>query len=207
MLEYARVYRPRIIILENVSNAPWEGSKNKQDSKAGINTELAMIGYESKFLRLDTKEYGIPHTRLRGYLIAVDTKCDMAKKINIDDRLNSWVGRVTGLKRPASSPVEHWLLRSDDPLLAGAARAWLSEPQTATKAYKWEACKCNHLSYRHILALGMKRTLTNWVDDGHFELPDYFNRNLRGYVERVLDTLEIAHLRNLTRGLDDRYYA
>ncbi|RDL37552.1 uncharacterized protein BP5553_04985 [Venustampulla echinocandica] len=207
MLHYARVYRPRVIILENVSGAPWDGEKNKSDSKVGMNTELEEIGYESRSLKLDTKEYGIPHTRLRGYLIAVDTKCDRAKKIDIADRLDKWVERIAALKRPASSPAEQWLRRSDDPLLAASGGAWLSETQKATKAPKWEACKCNHHSYRHFLALGMKRTLTNWVDDGHFELPDYYNRNLKGYVERVLDTLEVAHLRNLTRGFDDRYYA
>jgi site-specific DNA-cytosine methylase len=45
MLDYVVEHRPPIVILENVSNAPWDE----------VVTKFEGIGYEAAYMRLDTK--------------------------------------------------------------------------------------------------------------------------------------------------------
>jgi hypothetical protein len=56
MLQWVNNHRPPIVILENVSNAPWD---------SGVK-HFADIDYSATYVRLDTKKYYIPHTRSRG---------------------------------------------------------------------------------------------------------------------------------------------
>lgn len=56
MLNWVKKHRPKVVIQENVSGAPW----------VKIEATFAEIGYAAKSVRLDTKKYYIPHTRTRG---------------------------------------------------------------------------------------------------------------------------------------------
>lgn len=68
-------------------------------------------GYAAKFLRLDTKQYYIPHTRTRVYLVAYNTKmCADAH-----DLASQWGSMVKDMERPSSSTLEAFLLPTDDP--------------------------------------------------------------------------------------------
>ncbi|KAK3061597.1 hypothetical protein LTS18_005844, partial [Coniosporium uncinatum] len=64
VLAYAEIWRPTILILENVVGAPWQ-SMQKAYSK---------IDYELCFTKVDTRNYYLPHTRQRGYMVCVDRK-------------------------------------------------------------------------------------------------------------------------------------
>ena len=61
MLRWIEKAKPPIVIIENVYGAPW-------NDKVALFEER---GYSATFVRLDTKDYYIPHTRQRGYLFAV----------------------------------------------------------------------------------------------------------------------------------------
>ena len=63
MLAWVKRTRPSIVVQENVCSAPWE-------EMVGY---YAKEGYAATFLRVDTKNHYIPHTRTRIYLLALDT--------------------------------------------------------------------------------------------------------------------------------------
>lgn len=212
MLAYAKVYRPRIIILENVSGAPWlieKWPKTKKGDPHGFDDEFRKIGYKPQFVKLDTKDYYIPQTRKRGYMIAVNTQDQSdEERVRIDKLLGTWETLITQeLRRPASTPVQMWLLPSDDPRLVHSRTPWVDDLEKSRKPPRWDACQVNYASYRQNLGFGDNRPLTSWGTDGFFVLPDFFQqKHSFGLTERVLDTIDISHIRAVNRGYDDRYY-
>ena len=97
MLSWVTNHRPPIVILENVLSAPWPAVKAKMES----------IGYSAMHRNLDTKQFYIPHTRNRGYLVAVDRA-----RSPVPQKWRDWMGEM---QRPASVALDAFLLQSDDP--------------------------------------------------------------------------------------------
>ena len=62
MYEWVKRARPAFVLLENVCGAPW------MDMAASFEE----IGYDATWRKVDSKFYYIPHTRERGYLIAIN---------------------------------------------------------------------------------------------------------------------------------------
>lgn len=199
MREYAQKYRPKVIILENVIGAPWSPKKG---NPRGMDTEMQAIGYATKVVKLDTKDYYIPHTRQRCYMLCVDQENCPDNVFVVRQKLEDWERLVLALSRKASCPTEQWIFRSDDPRLNRSTM----DVDTGRKPPQWERCKLGHNVYRASLGLGDRRPLTQWVADGSYTIPDYWKRGQSGLVERVLDTADVCHLRNLNRNVDDRYY-
>ncbi len=70
--------------------------------------------------RFDTKDFYIPHTRTRGYLVAFRNppKPEGSKAPKpMADAPAKWVDMVKSMQRPASSPFEAFLLPQNDPRL------------------------------------------------------------------------------------------
>lgn len=214
MREYAKEYRPKVIILENVMTAPWAdpwlnpeaGKRSKgplaplmPSSERGLDYHMGEVGYACRHLLLDTKSYYIPHTRKRGYMVCVD-RSSLTDGMDVELMLNQWANLVKKLRRPASVPVEAMLLKADDPKLFDS-----QEPEKDQAGVPWKRCEIGHRAYRRDLKLGDGRPLTEWSNDSSFRLPDFVGK-MSGLTPRVLDTLDIAHLRNVRRGFDDRYY-
>ena len=208
MLAYADEARPKTIILENVLGAPWEDEKVKVNGKkqgnikqTSLTHHLKAIGYSCLYIKADTKDFYLPHTRQRGYMICIDNNLPGVSG-NAGVLLDQCKEIFNKLKHPASIPVEAMLLRADDPRLRSEA----SEINAvARQKAEWVKCKAGHEDYRRQLKLGKEREMTRWRADGTFRNPDYFIP-FAGQKERVSDTIEIAHLRNLVRGFDDRFY-
>jgi site-specific DNA-cytosine methylase len=205
ILAFAELYSPPIIVLENVMNAPWtdEQAKNwkNKEGQVSIRRHFSEIGYETIYLKMDTKNYYLPHTRNRGYLIAIHRE-------SMDIGPRQWAAlieecrnMIAALQHTATVPLEALLFASDDPRLEVLEQ----ERKTDNKTVKWDRCKIGHHDYCLNLALGDKHPLSGWKSDGSKELPD-FHRSMPGITERVVDSLDIAHKRNLVRGFDDRYY-
>eukprot|EP00966_Prymnesium_polylepis_P076214 1766451-Prymnesium_polylepis.1 len=111
---WVRNHRPPIVIQENVCGAPWEQMVKY----------YAQEGYLATYLRVDTKQHYIPHTRTRVYLLAVDAHATPAadgasasgkKGRTRADELARWHASINELSRPASSALEAFLLPTDDP--------------------------------------------------------------------------------------------
>lgn len=156
MLSWVTNHRPKIVILENVCGAPWDRVVKKFQGE----------GYAAAHQRFDTKQYYVPHTRTRGYLLAVDMKGNM-KGSQIP---NEWKALVKSMARPASSTLDAFLLESDDPRIHHARQALVHESLTHERkaGYEWGRCESRHIKARHEEQLGNRRPLTGWEEGALF---------------------------------------
>ena len=216
ILKYAMRYRPRLIILENVMSAPWPQLQaiwrnDVKYLKEKTNREWERIwpvgdkAYAAHFVLLDTKNYYLPQTRQRGYMICIDRqRCETA-----DADVEQWGELMTKLRRPASSPVEAFLLQSEDARLHRAREELTGNGTSKSKTsrvFDWTLCQARYQRYRNEQDLGNARPITNWVNGGSCRAPDFWWQDwTRVQVERLWDTFEICFLRNALRNIDPRY--
>jgi site-specific DNA-cytosine methylase len=211
MMGWVKNHQPAIVLLENVCSAPWDK----------IVTEFERIGYSARNTRFDTKNYYIPHTRTRGYLIAVNEK-----KSKIP---NKWLELVGKMKRPASSTLDAFLLPSDDPRISQAREKLVRESFNAgdrrTGRTDWNRCESRHKRARVEEELGNKRPFTSWDESssrfylcasitqlihslagGFCKMPDFAWADwAQGQVERVWDLMDISILRAAAKGADPSF--
>ncbi|KAK5628651.1 hypothetical protein RRF57_004366 [Xylaria bambusicola] len=192
---YIKNHRPKLIILENVCNAPW-------DAVCGL--YLPGVGYAATHVSVDTKDYYIPQTRNRGYVVAVDRQIfgDSADAI-----VKEWETQLAGLKRAASTPLQHWLLSSNDPLTM-RARQDESEKTIANslrprQEADWGRSKKRHRRVRRLLGLGKSRPLTAWGLAGCESPYDRLDKLfIKSQNSRALDCVDIYYLQCLHGKLD-----
>ncbi|KAJ3042658.1 hypothetical protein HDV00_006937 [Rhizophlyctis rosea] len=193
MLNWVKKHRPPIVILENVCGAPWEK----------VQDHFRKAKYHVRFARFDTKDYYIPHTRTRVYLFAVT-----AEKGSTGQLPDKWYAMVKELARPASSPLEAFMLPSDDPRIHQGREELAQKKAGGKKAGRidWARCESRHQLARDTEKLGIKRPLTAWQDGSICDLPDFaWNDWGRGQTERVLDLMDINTLRMAQKGVDVTY--
>lgn len=107
MMAWIRKAQPSIVVIENVAGAPWDLKVKLFDEE----------GYFAAFKRLDTKRFYIPHTRQRGYLVAV------RKGSGVKDVGSRWMELLKSLERPAAACLEAFMFSNDDPrVIRGRAR-------------------------------------------------------------------------------------
>jgi site-specific DNA-cytosine methylase len=162
MMDWIAAAKPPLVILENVKGAPWQ---TKVDW-------LGKIGYDAVFEFLDTKRYYIPHTRQRGYLLAVrrppasfsSSDGKPKKKKQKHQSLVEWQNLLKRMKRPASATLDAFMLPNDDPRVArGRARMTNtngSSSASSVNAVDWVKCEGRHQLARSTEELGDKRPLT-----------------------------------------------
>ncbi|SCZ92470.1 BZ3500_MvSof-1268-A1-R1_Chr5-2g07888 [Microbotryum saponariae] len=194
MLDYVEKHQPPIVILENVSNAPWDEVVKKFHS----------IKYHAVYVRLDTKHYYIPHTRSRAYLIAVPRSSGV-------DVVEKWATMMKKFVRPCSSPLEAFLLPTDDPRIH-RARQDLSKIAMTKDGVKraptdWIRCEGRHAQAREQEFLGLQRPLTAWKDNGGAPtMPDgAWNDWASAQTERVWDLMDISYMRLALENTDVSY--
>ena len=179
------------MILENIASAPWV--RLKQLWKEG--------GYETLHIKVDTKDYYIPHTRQRGYMICILTSSSVTPQDALGI-LDDWKTHMTNLKRPASSPFQNFLLEPDDPRLRRAL-AEFHVRNTNRINMPWVRYEARHLSYRDLNKYGPGKPVTEWKPNGTSTMVEHGQRLwLRNEVDRVKDTLDISVLRCAQRGYD-----
>ena len=197
MLRYVVKHRPKIVILENVSGAPWKHMCN----------DFHGIGYDSSFTRADTKKFGIPQTRNRGYLVAIACKDG---GVGSDGSVASeWVASMKRMQTPLTTTVDQYLFEADHPALRRVRRTW-SAQRTVPKTVAWVRCQARHSKIRFDEKLGFERWLTNWTDHVKPQLLDVFWKDYFNTIQtnRVFDLLEINFLRELQQtGCDPRFKA
>lgn len=197
--DYAEEFKPKIVILENVVSVPWTQRQAKK-AECGLDKHFEEIGYLSKHVILDSKDYYVPQTRQRGYLVAIHRESFNGSDDELNKLFSEWVNLVTkSLKRPASVPAQSLLLKSDDPKLKYSL---IEETEIKKKPTEWEKCKRGYELYQGYLNLGPEHPITHWAPGGFKRLPDFY-KPFKGATDRVLDTIDIAHKRSLARGFDD----
>ncbi|KAJ5572309.1 C-5 cytosine methyltransferase [Penicillium sp. DV-2018c] len=199
LLQYAKKFRPRIIIQENIRNAPWDQMEKTWKE----------LGYFPVLANLDTKHYYIPQTRERGYMVIIDQRRLKAAGLfeGLEDREGTQrvASRVSNLiaqlKRPASAPLGLFLLDDGDRRLELVEkRSW----RFSRSEIRWEQYKIRHAVHRKELGLGTERPITRSIPGvNDLQTMDfYWHRFLQTEPERVWDTLDITFLKRLRQGCD-----
>jgi site-specific DNA-cytosine methylase len=152
MMSWVENHRPPIVILENVCSAPWDR----------VVERFQYHKYSAAWTRVDTKNYYIPHTRTRVYLVAFDEK-----RSELPNTWKTWI--TSKLKRQASCTLDAFLLPSDDQRIHEARQKLVQESYNAldrrTGRTDWSRCESRHQRARLEEGLGAKRPLTSW-DEG-----------------------------------------
>jgi site-specific DNA-cytosine methylase len=210
MMSWVTNHRPPLVILENVCSAPWDRVKEYFEKH----------GYSAEHIKVDTKQYYIPHTRMRKYLLAVDKRGSSIPAM--------WKALVVNkLKRPASSTLDAFLLPSDDSRIHQARQLLVQDPSGASDSRAgrtdWTRCESRHARARLEEGLGQKRPLTSWeegrhpssfqgftladvVTGGTCRLPDFAWQDWGvRQVERVWDLMDISLIRSAKIGVDSSY--
>ncbi|KAJ5591523.1 uncharacterized protein N7459_001892 [Penicillium hispanicum] len=199
LLQYAARRRPPIVILENVRGAPWEEACQYWDS----------IGYLALHVIVDTKEYYIPQTRVRGYLLAMDNSHGGIGNSDWADISGRFLELVSEFKRPASSPAGMFLLSDDDRRLEQIRKDLSTrlEASTARAEVAWERYQERHASHRTETRVGEQRPISRSQGGGVTCQPPvfYWNQWFRAQVERIWETLDIKFLLGLQKEVDMNY--
>lgn len=201
LLRYARKYRPRLVVVENVSKAPWE--------KFG--EVWAEIDYRAAHVILDSKQYYIPQTRTRGYMIAIDTNrldgtTPAAAHLSLDELGSSFKSRMQKFARKASSPAGKFLLPENDRRLEQIRKdlATRLEANTSRAEVNWDKYQIRHADFRAQEGLGDQRPISR-SQAGILGVtpPDFYWRSwFKTQVERVWETVDMKFLEGVTRDID-----
>jgi site-specific DNA-cytosine methylase len=199
VLGYAQRYTPRIVILENVDGAPWLKIQAAWDE----------IGYETFVSKVDTKDFYIPQTRRRGYMVGFNREIARIADFLLTDVATTWSHVLEAYARRASSPFTKFIYSEDDPRLHQLKRE-LSISQSLEKPRSrvdWHNCRHRYMSFRAAYRLGFRKPLTMWENNGTCRFPDGSWLNwAKGQVERIWDTTDINLLRCVgQRDYDLRY--
>ncbi|CAI7622919.1 unnamed protein product [Penicillium glandicola] len=199
LLRYAERYRPRMVIQENVRNAPWDQMKGKWEE----------LGYMSVCVNVDTKHYYIPQTRERGYMVVIDKRRLEAAGLLGDSMDQSGIDTVTQrvrelagrFKRPASAPVGLFLLSDDDRRLELIEMRARLESRSETS---WDQYQIRHQRHRDELELGIERPITRSLPGiNDLKAPDfYWHRFWKTQPERVWETVDMNFLKKMLHEYD-----
>lgn len=191
MLNWVKRHQPAIVLLENVKSAPW----------AGVGEAFSDINYDAAWSNtFDTKNYYIPHTRQRGYLVATQNRKD--------SYAGNWEALARSLARPASSSLEDFMLAPDDPRIQKVRTQFaLGEGLGKGRStIDWSKCQQRHEKARDEECLGKNRPFTFWEEGGTCRLShDAWNEWALPQPERVLDLLDITIMRAAKEGVDPHY--
>lgn len=186
-----------MVILENVKGAPW----------AQAAEDWQKIGYAAAFTIVDTKDYYIPQTRERGYMICIDRQrkgCDQVA----NDAIAEWAQIFAQFERRASSPASAFILEDDDPRLERIQKDMAEKSASSrSRTANWSKYQARHQSYRLNNKLGYKRPLSKFQDHGSCNMPDFvWQEWSRVQPERIWDTLDMNFLRTLRTNRYDINY-
>ncbi|KAK7727497.1 hypothetical protein SLS57_002970 [Botryosphaeria dothidea] len=196
ILSYAEKWTPKMIVLENVYGAPWEKCVERAKK----------VGYAAEFVRVDTKDYYLPHTRTRGYMVCIHEKQFPG---NARTAARQWKDLMFESKRRASAPASAFLLPADDLRVHQFNSQLTSQYRQDGKEriFDWDACRHRHQKARQQDRLGFQRPITNWVDNGTCVAFEHAHKLwLAKQVERVWDCIEIRFLRSAKDSATSRGY-
>ncbi|KAL2264457.1 hypothetical protein VTK26DRAFT_22 [Humicola hyalothermophila] len=148
--------RPKVVILENVYGAPWDMYTDQIFPK---------VGYVARCVKLDSKDFYLPQTRQRGYLVAIDAE-DMGEEV-ADEMATHWATVLSECKRPASTSISAFLRPADDPATIQARADMESKGSNNSD---WALCSLRHNDARR--KNGLRR------DDNPFSLKAMRNGRL-----------------------------
>ena len=199
VLGYVHRHKPRIVILENVKSGPW----------GKFQLAFQGIGYETFVVKVDTKDFYIPQTRNRGYMVAFNREFAAMAELSLEGIGMAWADEFEAYTRRASSPFVDFLLPEDD-LRLDQLRLEMIISQSLEESgnrMEWVRSRQRHFAVRSGLSLGFRRPVTLWENNGTCKFPDNsWLKWAKGQVERVWDIVDINNLRCVSeRDYDNRW--
>jgi site-specific DNA-cytosine methylase len=191
LVAYCELHRPRIVILENISNAPWPH----------IGFAFEKVGYHFRNVKVDTKDFYLPQTRERGYAICIEmTLAEDGRQM-----LDEWAAIFLSFQRRASSPFTDFI-DPDDEVIERRKLERLAVPEPRSSP-NWSLYKIRHADVRRGTTFGNGRPITHWEEGGKCSPATWMDRPwFFSQVERVWDTIDVNHLRTLmTSGYDNSF--
>ncbi|KAJ5888651.1 C-5 cytosine methyltransferase, partial [Penicillium taxi] len=204
VLDYSKNYRPRIVVLENVAGAPWS-----QFEMAWLT-----ISYVSSWVRVDSKQFYIPHTRVRGYMVCVDQerleRTGDSGAIDASDRFKTkFQELVLQFHRPASSPASSFMLDEHSTEYEELVRTTMARSGASPNSSDvlWTAYQKRHVEYREANELGNERPISRSRPGClSSQFPDWFNIWAAGQPERVRETIDLKWLYSRKHVYVDIFY-
>jgi site-specific DNA-cytosine methylase len=186
---YAKMYKPTVIIIENVAGAPWNM----------IKVFWAEKGYDTVIVKLSTVDYYLPQTRQRGYLFGVHQDIADLAGFDINQAHKEWIHLMAGFQRRASSPYSDFTLREDDPRLQSVIHS-VTDNKKRGGSTDWVQCRKRHVQERVANKLGLGTPFTKRRGHPQAQLDDYADQEWAlKQSKRVLDMLDIRHLDDVSR--------
>ena len=189
VLSFCKAFKPQIVLLENIKNAEWDR----------MLAEYEEIGYQTAGVHIDTKNYYLPHTRQRGYMVCFNK--DRMQEVGIRDPGVQWQGLMQKFRRPASSPVSSFLLPTNRLSVKEQGHT-----EDTKREVDWAKCAESHVRYRQDKRLGNARPFTHWQESGSLIVPENGSASwYHGQVERVYDLMDCSLLRKAHQMYDVRF--
>lgn len=201
-MNYLKERQPKIVIFENVHGAPWAST---------IDYVFPLTGYTAQIVALDTKNYYLPQTRLRKYVVAFNHRffgLEAAQKL-----CNDFNGTVQGLERKYSSTVTDFLLPSNSHELHRARNEMeVASQSTQEKDTDWSFSRSRHTQFRRAQGIPDERPWIQWRENGSSNAPAKMWKPWEAPLpNRVKDLLECFYQlgmggKNLKHGKYDAAY-
>ena len=193
IIDYAAEFHPKLIILENVRSAPWNEIKEYW--------EREIVNYDCHVIYTDTKDFYLPQTRERGYMVGMHRNFVKDCGLIWPDQVKKFQSMINFLARRATAPFSAFTVFPDDPRFQTSMRNILGKSKGRKGNTGWEACKFRMDNYRRDLGLGYGRPISELQSNGMSSPPDYFANRLwvQHQRPRILESLDIVLLRDLLR--------
>ncbi|KAI1611632.1 hypothetical protein EDD36DRAFT_409129 [Exophiala viscosa] len=194
--DYAKVYRPNLILMENVESATW----------SDFAEEYEKIGYRCKVIHANSINYYVPQTRRRTYCLAIDVQRAELVKFDYEGALHEWANLMAQFQRRASSPYSDFLLSETDQRFLHEKQRTYGETQPRNQG-NWTLCRKRHTNTRNSEQLGDATPYTGMKENRVVVMDDSAWQGwVIGQAQRVQDALDINLLRHVAqRGYDMRY--
>ncbi|KAL1875206.1 hypothetical protein Daus18300_003277 [Diaporthe australafricana] len=184
-MNYIKARQPKVVVCENVFSAPWEKM---------VNSVFPLMGYAATVQGLDTKDYHMPQTRVRKYLIAFSHD---AFTLEGARKLCELVGQtIVNLEHVHANSVTDFLLPPNSLELHKARNEMeLASQGVRERDTDWSFSKSRHMAHRRKMQIPNLRLYTCWSESASSNSPSkmwapWEDRQPR----RVSDLLDVQFL-------------
>ena len=187
IMYYCIQHTPPAVIMENVMNAKW---------KEICHFWYEKLGYDVRAVLVDTKNFYIPQTRARGYLVAINREHAAATGIDTSRLLDNCKLYLGGLQHRASVPYTDVIYAHDSVENQVAREQRKNQVLLKRPRHDWELCYHRHNTLRGAYGIGLARPFTQWNENGTLvPIGDVEIEFIKKLLHRELDFLDIAGLR------------
>lgn len=196
--DYVQAHRPRLVILENVRGDHW-----KQ-----MGQRFRQIGYETVVIDVDSKDFYIPQTRQRSYMVGIEGHTFSRPLGKNDDEMEKVKTLVKELERKASCPGGYFLLDENCRQMDQIVNDRLIKIKKQSRSQvDWLKAQNLHKTERTRFQVGKKRIISQSKPGNRAcKAPEFYQHQwLEKRAEREWELLDITFLKNLTQGFDMNY--